>query len=131
MAKPTGKKYSNLAIAIIFSVAAFLAIGGLPLMFMGNHALAVHVSLVAAACAIIPFGIRSHSLVEGILRGAGLGLTAGASMISALQGLIPPQDFARCAATYFLAMAALTTAVALMFAFLAQRRRRMMEDSWR
>ena len=83
-----------------------------------------------AACAIIPFGIRSHSLPGGVLRGAGLGLAAGSSLISALRGLIPPQDFARYAATYSLAMVALTTAVALLFAYLAQRRRRMMEDSW-
>jgi hypothetical protein len=130
MAKPTRKKYSNRLMTIIFSVAAFLAIGGLPLMLLRNHALAVQVSLVAAACAIIPFGIRSHSLPGGVLRGAGLGLAAGSSLISALRGLIPPQDFARYAATYSLAMVALTTAVALLFAYLAQRRRRMMEDSW-
>jgi hypothetical protein len=126
------KKRSSRVMAVIWSVAAFSAIGSLPMMVLRNPGLAVRVSMVAAACAIIPYGIRSRSLLQGALRGAGLGFIAGSSLVSVLDGmrLIPPQVFPRMGATYLTGTIAMCVAVSMLFAHLAQRRRRMMEQPW-
>jgi hypothetical protein len=132
MAQGKMKKLTGRATWTLLSIAAFSAIGGVPVMTLRNPGLAVRVSMVAAACAVIPFGIRSRSLLGGVLRGAGLGLVAGWSLASVLEGLpwIPRQSLSHLGATYLLATTAMCTVVAALFAHLAQRRRSLMQQPW-
>jgi len=132
MAQRSRRKRTSRVMAVIWSVAAFSAIGSVPMVMLRNPGLAIRISMVAAACAVIPYGIRSRSLLQGALRGAGLGFVAGSSLVSALDGLrlVPAQAFGRLGATYLTGTVVMCAAVALLFAHLAQRRRRMMEQPW-
>ncbi len=117
---------------VMWSSAAFFALGFLPTRILGDP----QVSLVAAACAIIPFGMRSSSIRQGLLRGLGLGLIAGVSIVAGvfdpakLQST-PQQDLVRFGWFYVMVTPALCMAVAALFAALAKRRERLIEDEWR
>jgi len=117
---------------ILWACAAFFALGFFPTRILGDP----RASLVAAACAIIPFGMRSVSIRQGLLRGLGLGLIAGVSIVAAvfqtarLQAT-PQEDLVRFGWFYILATTALCMGVAVVFALLARRRERFIEEQWR
>ena len=116
---------------VMWSCAAFFALGFFPTRILGDP----RVSLVAAACAIIPFGMRSSSIRQGMLRGLGLGLIAGVAIVTAvfdtakLQST-PQQDLIRFGWFYVIVTTTLCMGVAALFAALAKRRERLIEDEW-
>lgn len=113
----------------MWSCAAFFSAGYFPSR-MSKEPVA---SMVLAAVLIIPFGMRSKSIRQGLFRGIALGLIAG---IAALSGLAPktpmtPQALSHLAMVCIGGTVAMSAAVSALFAHLAKQRRRRIEDEWK
>ena len=121
------KTLRSVAVRLVWA-AVFFLLG----YFCLTLARDVRVCLVILAAVIIPFGVASRSVLGGLLRGGGLGLATGAGIIWGMLVTkpVPPGAFDRTALTYAVSAVVLASAVAALFAILAQRRRRLTQQSW-
>lgn len=124
---PVARVIRTLAVSAVW-LCGFFLLGYFPILLARD----VRVGLVILATAAIPFGATARGARRGAFRGLGLGLAAGAGIIWGMlvTKAAPPADLDRLALTYALAAVFLTTAVASLFALLAQRRRRILDQSW-
>jgi hypothetical protein len=111
---------------ICWSVAAFFALGYFPTALIHSPV----ASMSAAACLIIPFGSTARSLWRGALRGVGLGFLAGAGIWSALSRGGGYPYLSRIALSYVPLTMCMCGAVAVLCAYLAENRRRHVDDEW-
>ena len=116
---------------VLVAFCIFLVLGYFP-AFMLKVPWAGQASTVLAICAVIPYGITSRRLRQGLLRGFLLGLLAGAATSAALfnRQAIPPANVDRVIILLSLSTAILCAAVAGIFAYSAQRRRQRAERDW-
>jgi len=122
------RKLSRRVATACWSVAGFFSLGYFPTAMAKGPV----ISMTAAACLIIPFGVRSASFRQALLRGLGLGLTAGVGVWSALsyQGKLP-REFSNLAMIYIPATAAMCVAVSALFCHAARKRRSLMARGWK
>ena len=107
-------------------VGLLLAAGYLPMRLTGMDP---RISIVLAAVAAIPLGMRARSIARGGLWGAAAGLTVAVGVVTALTRRGPvPIDLA---GKYLGALALFCGAVAALFAYLRRRRLARIEDEWR
>jgi hypothetical protein len=113
----------------LWACGGFFAIGYFPMALFGNPV----APMAIAACATIPFGSTARSVVRGLLRGLGLGVVAGLAVFGVLvRGRILPEAYvARLAAGYVFGTAAMCGVVGALFAHVARKRRRRIDEEWR
>jgi len=88
-------------------------------------------SMVLVALAIVPFGATAAGVRGGIFRGLGLGLIAGVAISVALvQHVRDRQYIAQVPPIYIAATAGMCTVIAALFAHMAAKRRRLIEQEW-
>ncbi len=116
--------------AAVYWVLGMLAIGYVPTLYQGDF----RVSMVAAAAAAAVCGMRAMSLLGGLMRGAGLGFIGGLAIVvglahfqAARKSVVTAQD----ALLSVVSCVVLCSAVAVLFAHLARKRRQRIEDEWR
>jgi hypothetical protein len=121
------KNLRAIALAVVWAMG-FFVLGYFSLTLTRD----ARVCLVLLAGAIIPFGITARSIGRGVLRGIGLGIAAGAGMAWGMlvARIAPPAKLDQLALKFFLAAVFLATAIASLFALLAQRHHRRTEREW-
>ncbi len=89
-------------------------------------------AMIVMAALAIPLGITARSVTRGVIRGVYCGLAGGAGLVWALLvgRLVPPETLDQVAAVWSAGVTFLTTAVCVVFAQLAKRRRERMEEEW-
>jgi hypothetical protein len=130
------KRISRSLTRIFTSCAVFFVLGYLPVVLLKDF----RFSMIAAAAAIIPLGSTAKSPWRGLARGVGLGVVAGYAMASAMVNIqakaAQPQSqpfyvlTSRGLTFYISATAFICGVVGLLFAIMAQRRRRLIEQQW-
>jgi len=105
--------------------ALFWALGHAPTLYLANPAFGVALAVLA----IIPLGSKSASYPVALFRGVVLGIFAGIGVASALQ-IRYPDATALYLAVYIMLTIVMCTAAALLYAYLAQRRRRIIDQQW-
>ena len=130
MASRSRSRRKSKARAIFYSILGFLAIGYLPTLILGDF----RISLVVAAAATIPFGMRAEKLIKGLGRGAGLGLLAGVAIVLGLAHYQVSRDSivtAQIAGLCVGSTTALCAATAGLFTHFARKRRQQMDADWK
>jgi len=128
MARGQPKKRLSRFKIICLSAAGFFALGYVPTFF----AKAPVISMTAATCLVIPFGSRCKRLWQAVLWGVGLGLAAGAGIFSAWSYGAPLEgEASNLAMIYVAATTGMCLAAAMMFCYVAEKRRRMLEEGWK
>ncbi|MFA6134270.1 MAG: hypothetical protein WC869_09685 [Phycisphaerae bacterium] len=130
------KKVTDTIVAMIL----FLAVGFFPAALTHNFS-AAKASLALSVCAMIPYGITSRTIRQGLLRGLGLGLMAAAGLLAALiaeaqrgpnPGAAPlPLPSDRIITVFAVGLSAMCGLVGTVFARASQRRRQEAERSWK
>lgn len=115
---------------VLYWIMAFFALGYFPTLLLGDF----RVSLIVAGVAAIPVGSLAQSRMQGWVRGALLGLVAGTAIVFGLaqfqvqrESIVTAQLATICVVSTVL----LCAAVSALFAHLAVKRKRNVEDRWR
>lgn len=94
-------------------------------------------AMVLAGMAMVPLSVHASSLWRALLRGAGLGLVAGASIAMAMRAIAQPagqssdlQQMHQATLVYTVGTMLLCTVVSLAFALLARRRQKLIDQQW-
>ena len=117
------------AMKVAYCLVGFFALGYFPTLYLGDF----RISMVSAVLAVIPFGIKTTALRKGAVRGASLGIVAGAGMIVGLvhfqvqQNSIVPGNLALL---YLTATAMMCAAVCTLFAYLSRKRQDRLDRQW-
>ena len=119
------------SLMVLYSVMGFFALGYFPTVVL-REKFGPQLSMIVVACAIIPFGVRSRSVLVGLARGAGLGLLGGAAIPVALiqRFAIPPDQIERTTALYTFATSMLCAVIGGLFAHMARKRRERIDAEW-
>lgn len=113
---------------VLWTMAGFFCAGYFPTVMLHTPV----ASMAMAVAGMIPFGIRSKTVRQGLLRGIGLGVVAGVAISSALtfNRDIAPEALGRLLATFTAATVVPCAGVGSLFAALTRRRRRLIDQQW-
>lgn len=116
--------------AATWAVTGFAMIGFLPTALMPKHNPVA--SFALAACAVIPFGSKSLTWTQAVLRGLGLGAVAGLAIAGAMGAFqMRPAEMCRLVSLWGGFTALLCAIVATLFFHLAARRKKEAQKKWR
>lgn len=121
---PTKAKRLTRKINIVtWSMLGFLMLGYMPTTYLNTPV----VSMVAAAMAVIPYGMWLAAPIKAAVVGIILGLLSGAAAAQAMSaGLFIGSELL----TYIVSPAIFCGLVAGLFGYMAQLRRRQLEQEW-
>jgi hypothetical protein len=121
------KKVTRRINLVMWSAMGFLLLGYLPTAYLHSP----KVSMVVAAMAVIPYGMKiARPVWAGVVSGL-LGAATGAAAANALSAGLAPHAVMSAWLQYIAATGGFCAAIGALFGYLAHQRHRQTEEEWK